>query len=110
MLKLKIMEIWNGRDGLAALFQYQLKHGRGKISWRATWGFSLSASVIQVWDTLTAHHKVSLDVFSERINKREVGRLGDAIHLVGYSEPILRCVSLHQLWREGPYRVAQEQK
>lgn len=107
MPKLEIMEIWNGGEGLAALFQYRIQQGKGEIYWRATWGISLDASVIRAWEALTPHLKARLDIYSERIDKKLIRHLGDAIHYLGHSKRVLRPVSLHQLRLEGPHRADQ---
>ncbi|CAI0648974.1 unnamed protein product, partial [Colletotrichum noveboracense] len=59
MPKLRVMEIWNGREGLAALFQYKsMGHGqRPVITWRATWDDALQPSVIQAWKAVGIEHQ-----------------------------------------------------
>ncbi|KAI9897624.1 hypothetical protein N3K66_007480 [Trichothecium roseum] len=55
MPQLKSMEIWNGREELAALFRYQLIRDQlSIITWRATWHLALQPSVIRAWEAVTA--------------------------------------------------------
>lgn len=104
MPKLETIQIWNGGKRLAALFQYQLRSRKAKITWRATWDFSLEASVIKAWEAVAECHDTKPLVCYEKIDKRMIGNLGDAIHHLGHAERILRPVSLHQLRLEGPHR------
>ncbi|KAL7799215.1 hypothetical protein V8C37DRAFT_367017 [Trichoderma ceciliae] len=63
--KLKTMEIWNGREKLAALFEYELL-GEGQpasITWRATWDFILQPQVITTWEAVTTRRHGSGLIF-----------------------------------------------
>jgi hypothetical protein len=58
MPNLKSMEIWNGREGLAMLFRYQLT-GEGQpavLTWRGTWQFTLRAPIVQAWEAVALKH------------------------------------------------------
>lgn len=104
MPQLQTMEIWNGRRGLAALFQYQAFRGtqHAIITWRGTWDFTLEPSTIQAWEAVT-HHQYSgwkLDVIHERLSEADIKSHGDAIHYLKLSGQVVRPISLQQILRE----------
>ncbi|KAF3806904.1 hypothetical protein GCG54_00007155 [Colletotrichum gloeosporioides] len=108
MPKLRVMEIWDGREGLAALFQYKsMGHGqRPVITWRATWDYALESSVIQAWKAVGMehqgeHHWNDCVVVKEFLNVDDVRCHGDAIHHLKLSSSVIRPVSLHQIRTES---------
>ncbi|KAH0432664.1 hypothetical protein CcaCcLH18_06240 [Colletotrichum camelliae] len=108
MPKLRVMEIWNGREGLAALFQYKsMGHGqRPVITWRATWDYALQPSVIRAWEAVGIEHQGKHDwndcvVVKEILNVGAVRCHGDAIHHLKLSSSVIRPVSLHQIRTES---------
>ncbi|KAK1845891.1 hypothetical protein CCHR01_11501 [Colletotrichum chrysophilum] len=108
MPNLRVMEIWNGQEGLAALFQYKsMGHGqRPVITWRATWDYALQPSVIQAWKAVGIehqgeHHWNDCVVFKELLNVGDVRCHGDAIHHLKLSSSVIRSVSLHQIRTES---------
>ncbi|KAF4814857.1 hypothetical protein CGCTS75_v013213 [Colletotrichum tropicale] len=108
MPKLRVMEIWSGREGLAALFQYKsMGHGqRPVITWRATWDYALQPSVIQAWKAVgienqREHHWNDCVVVKELLNVGDVRCHGDAIHHLKLSSSVIRPVSLHQIRTEN---------
>ncbi|KAI1471840.1 uncharacterized protein F4812DRAFT_449719 [Daldinia caldariorum] len=79
MPRLEIMEIWNGREGLAMLFRYQSPRGRASvITWRGTLEIVLPPPAIRAWQS--CH--------------------GDSIHHLKLSNQVIRPVSLRQLRME----------
>ncbi|KAH9232622.1 hypothetical protein K456DRAFT_1839384 [Colletotrichum gloeosporioides 23] len=108
MPKLRVMEIWNGREGLAALFQYKsMGHGqRPVITWRATWDDALQPSVIQAWKAVGIehqgeHHWNDCVVVKDLLNVGDVRCHGDAIHHLKLLCSVIRPVSLHQIRTEN---------
>lgn len=103
MPRLEIMEIWNGRRGLAALFQYQgiRSTQHATLTWRATWSFAMK-STIKAWKAVMHHHYSgwTLDVIHERLSGADVNSHGDAIHHLNLSSQVVRPVSLQQIQRE----------
>lgn len=73
MPKLKTMEIWNGLEGLAALFKYEFIPGhrqRSVITWRATWPSILESQVIDAWEEVDRgreDRKGGIDVVYESV-------------------------------------------
>lgn len=104
MPKLKIMEIWNGRAGLAALFQYRSKPGL--VTWKGTWDFTLRTATIKAWESVASYHRTKLSVVYEMLDKSKIGCLGDAIYHLDHSERVIRPVSLQQIRLECVYRNA----
>lgn len=100
MPKLKTMEIWNGREKLAALFRYELL-GEGQpaiITWRGTWDIVLQLPVIKAWEVVTAMRGGSgLALAYETFGSHEILSHGDAIAMLKVSERVIRPVSLHQI-------------
>ncbi|KAK4202246.1 hypothetical protein QBC40DRAFT_294938 [Triangularia verruculosa] len=54
MPKLKVMELWDGREGLACVFRYQASGDRAgqraRITWRSNWHMNLERRVCQAWE------------------------------------------------------------
>ncbi|KAE9571305.1 hypothetical protein CGMCC3_g12569 [Colletotrichum fructicola] len=108
MPNLRVMKIWNGQEGLAALFQYKsMGHGQRPVTtWRATWDYALQPSVIQAWKAVGIehqgeHHWNDCVVFKELLNVGDVRCHGDAIHHLKLSSSVIRPVSLHQIRTES---------
>ncbi|KAK2730734.1 hypothetical protein CKAH01_09357 [Colletotrichum kahawae] len=108
MPKLRVMEIWNGQDGLAALFQYRSigYWQRPVITWRATWDYALQPAVIRAWEEVGIKHRGENPwndcvVVNEHLNAADVSCHGDAIHHLKLSSSVIRPVSLHQIRTEN---------
>ncbi|KAK1252913.1 hypothetical protein MKX08_004100 [Trichoderma sp. CBMAI-0020] len=110
MPKLELMEIWNGRRGVAAVFRYQTSRYKANseakqrptmMTWRGTWMFRLEVPLIQAWEYVT--YKLHGNVF---LIKRELlsGRLieshADAIHRLELAQSVIRPVSQRQIRAE----------
>ncbi|KAF4464872.1 hypothetical protein FALBO_8304 [Fusarium albosuccineum] len=104
MPKLQVMEIWNGRQGLAMVFRYR-SGGSGKpggqpavVTRRGTWEFILQPSVIQAWQAVAVKHQDIGPVFVDEVLDRDtVKSHGDAIHYLELSGSVIRPVSLQQI-------------
>ncbi|KAJ9498308.1 hypothetical protein H2202_005995 [Exophiala xenobiotica] len=106
MPRLETMEIWNGRQGLAALFKYQLSHDRQKatITWRGTWQLTLEPSIIQAWKAVIDRYDgCRVKLVQERLDKAAIKSHGDAIHHLMLSSPVIRPVSLQQIQMEQKF-------
>lgn len=105
MPQLEIMEIWNGRMGLAAVFQYQtLRNVRqATITWRATWELTMEPLLIQAWEAVV-HHRYddnwSLGIVQERLDTAAIKSHGDAIPCLRLLSQVIRPVSLQQIQME----------
>ncbi|KAL6898338.1 hypothetical protein GGI43DRAFT_428518 [Trichoderma evansii] len=100
MPNLKTMEIWNGREGLAALFRYQLKRDEqsAMITWRGTWDFTLQPAVIQAWEAVAhKYHGNGSIIIKELLDVNAIKCHGDAIYHLKLSELVIRPVSLRQI-------------
>ncbi|KAL7819776.1 hypothetical protein V8C26DRAFT_395173 [Trichoderma gracile] len=103
MPQLETMEIWNGRKGLAALFQYQVFHDRrqARITWRGTWELTMEPSLIQAWEALVQQRypgwDQEIDVVHERLDQDVIKSHGDAIRHLMLSSQVIRPVSLQQI-------------
>ncbi|KAH8903304.1 hypothetical protein BR93DRAFT_918646 [Coniochaeta sp. PMI_546] len=84
MPRLKTLEIWNGRKGLAALFKYQaFRHVQQAVMlWKGTWNLTMDSSSIQAWEAAA------------------IKSHGDAIHYLMLSGQVIRPISLQQIRRE----------
>lgn len=107
MPKLEILQIWNGRKNLAALFKYEAAtEGQPcTITWKGTWGFLLQASLIQAWQAVVSElseHEM-MRVIYESIDGDQVRCHGDAMVLLELPEMVIRRVSLRQIQREQMY-------
>lgn len=106
MPRLETMDIWNGRQGLAALFKYQVFHTRQEaaITWRGTWQFTMESSVIQAWKAVIYQYDgCRLNFVQERLDKTAIQSHGDAIHYLMLSSPVIRPISLQQIQTEQKF-------
>ncbi|KAK3688423.1 hypothetical protein B0T22DRAFT_459394 [Podospora appendiculata] len=105
MPRLETMEIWNGRKGLAAAFQYQTLPNarRATVTWRATWAWTMEPLLIRVWEAVI-HHRYddtwSLAVAQEQLDTAAIKSPGDAIPCLRLSGQVIRPVSLQQIQME----------
>lgn len=100
MPQLEIMEIWNGRKGLAALFKYQVFRDtqQATIIWRGTWNLIMEPSIIQAWETVVHQYDGwRLDLVQERLDEAAIKSHGDAIHYLMLSSQVIRPISLQQI-------------
>lgn len=103
MPRLETMEIWNGRQGLAALFKYQVFHDREEatITWRGTWQLSMEPSSIQAWEAvIDQYDDCRLNWVQEHLDEAAIKSHGDAIHHLMLSGPVIRPISLQQIQLE----------
>ncbi|KAK4147224.1 uncharacterized protein C8A04DRAFT_34417 [Dichotomopilus funicola] len=105
MPRLESMEIWHGRKGLAVVFRYRVVRSarHATITWRATWGLTMSASLIRDWKAVV-HRRYddtwSLGVVQERLDPVTIASHGDAILSLKLSGEVIRPVSLQQIRME----------
>ncbi|KAM0520150.1 hypothetical protein ACHAPE_003429 [Trichoderma viride] len=100
MPKLKTMEIWNGREKLAALFKYELLQEQRSaiITWKGTWDLVLQPSVVESWEAVTTRRGgFRVDVVYETLGSDIIRSHGDAIVTLDVSERVVRPISLRQI-------------
>ncbi|KAL6875853.1 hypothetical protein HDV57DRAFT_510665 [Trichoderma longibrachiatum] len=108
MPKLKMMEIWYGREGLAALFKYEFIPGnlrQSVVTWRATWCMSIQSRVVEAWDEVVSSrggYPGGVHVVYEAVNEHITSHV-DAIVSLKLSETVLRPISLQQIQREQSF-------
>lgn len=106
MPNLKTLEVWNGLEGLAALFKYEFVPGcrqRSTITWRATWHVTLQSQVIEAWEDVVRgrdDHSGRINVVYESVESEEIMSHADAVVSLELSEMVIRPVSLRQILRE----------
>lgn len=106
MPKIRTMEIWNGRRGLAGLFRYQLteRDRPAVVTWRGTWGLTLPSQSRQVWEAVALKHGASGCCYVEELLKVQVKCHGDAIFYLQLANPVLRPISLQQIRAEHRFK------
>lgn len=102
MPKLKTMEVWNGLEGVAALFKYEFMPSRRSsvLTWRATWSLTLEDEVLKAWEEVVGDR---INVVYESVVPGEVMSPADAVVSLKLSEMIIRPVSLRQVLREESF-------
>ena len=104
MPRLETMEIWNGRKGLAALFQYRACRSlkQAGILWRGTWEWKMEPSVLQAWEAVVHQMYADgrLDFVQEWVDEAAIQSHGDALHRLKLSGQVIRPISLQQIQRE----------
>ncbi|KAI1827499.1 hypothetical protein F4861DRAFT_550406 [Xylaria intraflava] len=112
MPKLRTMEIWNGRRGLAMLFRYQLISSgqRTVITWKGTWNLALELPVIRAWEAVALEKcgREPANVMELLDGDTVIRSHGDAIVHLQLSTLVMRPISLQQIQiehktREGLY-------
>ncbi|XDG01969.1 hypothetical protein ABKA04_001584 [Annulohypoxylon sp. FPYF3050] len=107
MPKLEIMEIWNGREGLAALFRYQVTRGGHPpvLTWKGTWELTLRPPMVQRWESVASKHwgSRSIRVVHELL-PNHIGSHGDALCILEPVNEVIRPVSLQQIQIEHQFR------
>lgn len=103
MPQLEIMEIWNGRKGLAAVFKYQAfrDNQQAIITWRGTWKLTIEPSIIQAWEAVVHQYDGwRFDLIQERLEEAAIKSHGDAIQNLMLSCEVIRPISLQQIRTE----------
>ncbi|KAH6700207.1 hypothetical protein EV126DRAFT_29987 [Verticillium dahliae] len=103
MPRLKTMEIWNGRKGLAALFRYQALRNvqQAVVLWRGTWDLAMEPPLIQAWEAVMHQYDGRrLDLVQERLDETAIKSHGDALSCLMLSSQVIRPISLQQIQME----------
>ena len=114
---LESMELWNGKEGLACVFQYQdlapssssSSTGPPRITWRATWDVELEPRVVEAWKKVVVYKRgpcAQLQVVKDVLDVSAAAAIkshGDAICHLHLANDVLHPVSLSQIRRENMY-------
>ena len=103
MPRLETMEIWNGRRGLAALFQYRAFRGlqQARILWRSTWKWRMVPSELQAWEAVAHPHSGGrLDLADKWMEEEAIQSHDDALYHLMLSGQVIPPISLQQVQRE----------
>lgn len=120
MPRLEVMEIWNGRPEVAALFRYEAApcpsisasaEGGGEdgdelppavLTWKATWDLRLSEDAIEAWRAVAGAPGV--EVVCEVLDPEGgIGSHGDAVRVLELRGRVMRPVSAEQVcWEQRP--------
>lgn len=107
MPRLDMMELWNGRRGVAMLFRYQRAQGGQPaiITIRGTAELALGITATQAWDVVAHQHfHGEVVVHSSSIDPDTIRCHGDAIRQLGLLTEVTRPVSLRQILSEDRFR------
>lgn len=101
MPQLQIMELWNSKQGNAAVFRYKnSKPGVApRIEWRSNWRFTLQPSVVAAWQSVSIDLR-DLEVQYEFINSALVQNHGDAVAALELQLEVACPVSIEEIRRE----------
>lgn len=103
MPQLEIMEIWNGRKGLAGLFQYKAARDtkQATITWRGTWNLDIGTPVVEAWEAVACQFGGwRLNFARDRLDAADIKSHGDAIRDSKLSCQIIRPIPLEQILTE----------
>lgn len=105
MPQLETMELWNGRNGLAGLFQYKAARDtrQATTTWRGTWNLNIGTPVIKVWEAVPRLGGSRFNVARDRLGAADIKSHGDAIRELKLSCQIIRPVSLEQILTEQKF-------
>ncbi|KAK1984110.1 hypothetical protein LZ30DRAFT_748132 [Colletotrichum cereale] len=108
MPKLDIMELWNGRRGVAMLFRYQrARDGQSAIiTVRGKSELALGIAATQAWDLVAHRHQHGRVIArTSLIDPGAIRCLGDVVRHLGLSVEVARPVSLQQNVNEHGFRA-----
>ncbi|KAK0748114.1 hypothetical protein B0T21DRAFT_406654 [Apiosordaria backusii] len=119
MPKLDVMELWNGRRGLACVFRYQASGNcagqKAKITWRSNWHLKLEPRVRQAWEAVAVqrdHREGKFNVVEDPVilyfGKDKIRSHGDAIHHLQLVNEVIRPVSLWQIRYESQFLILDD--
>jgi len=99
MPNLQTMELWNGEERLAGLFQYHTEEGAATLLWRGTWNLDFPAEVVRAWEMLFPENvPLCLRIKPpELLEAGTIGSHGDAIVALDLKIPVARPVSVQQI-------------
>ena len=104
MPKLKTLEIWNGQEGLAALFRYRRAgpEGPAMVTWRGTWELALGPPVTKAWEAVSLKHRGHGLVIEKELLDVGTSIMShcDAIRHLRLSSLVVRPISLQQIQLE----------
>ncbi|GJC82124.1 hypothetical protein ColLi_04962 [Colletotrichum liriopes] len=112
MPRLETLELWNGREGIAMLFRYQMaRDGQSAIiTVRGTFELALGYTVKKAWDAVALrHHHGRVVVQSSSVDPGVIRSHGDAIRQLGLSTDVVRPISLRQILNEHELRAGVDQ-
>lgn len=99
MPKLRLMEVWNGGDGNASIFRYEVIDNKGEISWQSTQNCDpFEQEVIEAWEKVAQDHGLSgLTVRPSTLLSGEFTYYGSIIPLLKSQEEVLHPMSVAQM-------------
>lgn len=102
MPQLLSMDVWNGRKGVAAAFQYRAfaESRTTTITWKSTWEVDIQQPVIDSWGAVALEHGRRLMFVKERLDKAAIKSHGDAIDRLRLADQVIQNVSLRQIRME----------
>ena len=101
MPRLQIIELWNSRQGNAAVFRYKSSRAgvAPRIEWRSNWRFTLDRSVVAAWQSVSTD-LYDLVVQYEFINSALVRNHGEAVAALELQLEVACSVSIEEIRRE----------
>ena len=97
MPRLQAMQIWNGRKGYAAVYKYEKRGYRAKITWRATWDLTLDERAIAEWQKVAKVMFIQCE--KELLGPVPIRSHREAVTVLGL-ENVACPVSIRQIHRE----------
>ena len=99
MPQLKSMELWNGSNGFAGVFQYQKCDWDASITWRGTWTLVFEPHVLKAWQAVASN--CNLKVVTEILDGNVITSSADAIRYLRLRNTVVHLVSLWQMQKEA---------
>lgn len=103
MPKLRIMELWNGGQGHAAVFRYKSVKAGGcaSIAWRGSWSLKFETGVVTAWENVAgASHAGYLHIQNELLRPLQIRSHGEAVLILELETEVACPVSIQQIHRE----------
>jgi hypothetical protein len=91
---LQLLELWNGKDGQAGVFKYQVIDSNGEIKWLGTGANYLDEQVVSEWrQTSILHGQRDLRESVSKLNPKEISHTGAVLRHLESRERVLHPVS-----------------
>ncbi|KAM5347857.1 hypothetical protein ACJ41O_007681 [Fusarium nematophilum] len=110
MRRLRLLELWNGGEGTAAVFRYRVEDTVTEVAWlSASSGRTLDSEVVRAWNETSLHHgREDFRPRTQGLEAAEIVSVGTVLRHLQLREQILHPVSGYRIAWEQPKPAESE--